>query len=297
MSYSLTITKKSASNLALAFCALPKEKRLDMCALYAFCRVVDDIADEETAPVSERKTELQRHREDLLAIYNGKNPSLDVNKELKPVIQKYNLSFDLFDELIKGVEMDLEIKRYTAFDQLDLYCYRVASVVGLLSIEIFGYKNKLCRDFAIHLGRAFQYTNILRDVKNDAQRGRIYIPQQLLQQFNIKEEEILNGLYSERYFNAASNIAARALENYKKADRSLPKEDKKSMIAAELMGEIYFRLLKKMYEKKFNVFEEQIKVSKAVKTILALKAIICAKTGLPFSTCFGKEELMNYPKP
>ncbi|MGB9601807.1 MAG: phytoene/squalene synthase family protein [Verrucomicrobiia bacterium] len=290
MSYSQTVTKKSASNLALAFCALPKERRLDMCALYAFCRVVDDIADEENTSVAERRERLRQCREDLLAVFKGEEPVLEVNKEIKPVIHKYGLAFELFDELLKGVEMDLEIRRYSTFNELDVYCYRVASVVGLLSIEVFGYKNKLCRDFAIYLGKAFQYTNILRDVKNDAQRGRIYIPAQLLEQYGVKEEEILNGFYSERYFNVASALAGRAIEYYKRASQSLPPEDKKSMIAAELMGDVYFRLLKKLREKKFNVFDEQIKLSKLAKTLIAVRAVICAGTGLSFKASYGRNE-------
>lgn len=291
MNHSLTVTKKSSSNLALAFCVLPEEKRLDMCALYALCREVDDIADEETASVCERKEKLKHWRNDLNLIYNNGEPTIIANKELKPVIQKYKLPIELFDELLKGVEMDLEIKRYETFDDLELYCYRVASVVGLLSIEIFGYKNIQCRDYAIHLGKAFQLTNILRDVKNDAARGRIYIPLQLLKQYSVKEEEVLYGFYSERYFNLAKALAERALWHYKQAKTLLPYEDKSSMAAAELMGEVYWRLLKKLYQNKFNVFDRQISLSKLTKSFLALKSIICARAKIPYKTSYGTEQL------
>lgn len=290
MSYVVKVTQKSASNLAFAFCALPKDKRLDMSALYAFCREIDDVVDEENVPIEQRKERLALWRNDLITIYNKGQPSLEVNRELKPVISKYNIPFELFDELLKGVEMDLEIKRYKSFEDLDLYCYRVASVVGLLSIEIFGYKNNLSRDFAVHLGKAFQLTNILRDVRNDAERGRIYIPLDLLQQHGLLEQDILNGVYSQSYYRVASEIAKKSAYHYKQARNLLSDEDKKSMIAAELMGEIYWRLLKILRKKQYNVFtEKRIKLSKLEKIYHGLSAIISAKIGLQYKTSYGSE--------
>src|SRR5205823_6495247 len=139
MQESRTITQKSASNLALAFILLPKAKRDGMSALYAFCREVDDVADDESVPTSQRRTQLSAWRTDIQRACNQQTPEFPVNRELQPVIQQCQLSFALFDELIKGVEMDLDIKRYPDYEALEQYCYRVASVVGLLSIEIFGY--------------------------------------------------------------------------------------------------------------------------------------------------------------
>ena len=152
-SHSRAITRKSASNLALAFVLLPKAKRDGMSALYAFCREVDDVADDESAPVEYRRAQLAAWRADVRRACEGGAPELAVNRELQPVIRQYRLPFALFDELLHGVEMDLDIKQYTDYPQLELYCYRVASVVGLLSIEIFGYRNPACRDYAIHLGK------------------------------------------------------------------------------------------------------------------------------------------------
>src|SRR5580698_7478148 len=141
MQESRTITRKSASNLALAFIMLPKARRDAMSVLYAFCREVDDVADDESVPVSQRREQLSRWREDVrLACQAGGQPQMPVNLELQPVIRQYRLPFELFDELIKGVEMDLDIQRYPDYEELEVYCYRVASVVGLLSIEIFGYQ-------------------------------------------------------------------------------------------------------------------------------------------------------------
>ncbi len=291
MSYTVTVTKKSASNLAFAFCALPKDKRLEMSALYAFCREIDDVVDEENIPIEQRKEKLNFWRNDLTTIYNKGQPSLEVNRELKPVISKYNIPFELFDELLKGVEMDLDVIRYKSFEDLDLYCYRVASVVGLLSIEIFEYKNNQSKDFAIHLGKAFQLTNILRDVKNDAERGRIYIPLDLLQQHGLKEEDILNGVYSQKYYAVANQLANKSAYHYKQARHFLPIEDKKSMIAAELMGEVYWRLLKILRKKNYNVFiEKRIKLCKLEKIFLGLRAIISAKIGTLYKTSYGSED-------
>ena len=154
MEESSSITRKSASNLALAFILLPRAKRDGMTALYAFCREVDDVADDESVPVAERRSKLAAWRADIRRACEGGVPEFPVNREFQPVIHAYKLPFALFDELILGVEMDLDIKRYETLAQLEHYCYRVASVVGLLSIEIFGYKNAACREYADALGKA-----------------------------------------------------------------------------------------------------------------------------------------------
>ena len=193
MQESHAVTRKSASNLALAFIMLPKAKRDGMSALYAFCREVDDVADEETIPVEQRREQLVRWREDLRRVYEGKAAEITINRELKPVIERYHLSQDHFNALLDGVEMDLDTHRYADYAALELYCYRVASVVGLLSIEIFGYRDAGCRTYAAHLGKALQLTNILRDVRADAQRGRIYLPLSELARFQVTEQEILRG--------------------------------------------------------------------------------------------------------
>src|SRR5437868_8195246 len=222
MQHSRAITRKSASNLALAFCLLPKPKRDAMSALYAFCREVDDVADEETIPVETRRTKLAEWREDISRACKNQTPQIEVNRELQPIIQQCKLPFELFDELIRGVEMDLDIRRYESYEDLEQYCYRVASVVGLLSIEIFGYKNPACRDYANHLGKALQLTNILRDVRTDAERGRIYLPGSELARFEVSEEEILNLQYSERFRALAASVAEQARRFYELAQKTLP---------------------------------------------------------------------------
>ncbi|MBI3880257.1 MAG: presqualene diphosphate synthase HpnD [Verrucomicrobia bacterium] len=254
MQESQAITRKSASNLALAFILLPKPKRDGMAALYAFCREVDDVADEDAVPVEERRRQLAAWREDARAACGGGVPQFAVNRELQPVIQSCRLPFELFDDLIRGVEMDLDIQRYETHAQLDQYCYRVASVVGLLSIEIFGYTNPRCRDYAVHLGKALQLTNILRDVRTDAERGRIYLPLEELRRFGVREEEVLKFRYTPQFRALAESVAARAKEFYRLAREALPAEDRRAMIAAELMGSVYWRLLRKLEARGFDVF-------------------------------------------
>jgi 15-cis-phytoene synthase len=273
MQHSRAITKKSASNLARAFVLLPRQKRDAMSALYAFCREVDDVADDETVPTENRRAQLSDWRADVKCACENQLPQFPVNQELQPVIQKFHLPFELFDDLLKGCEMDLARNRYEDFEALEKYCYHVASVVGLLSIEIFGYKNPATRDYAVYLGKALQLTNILRDVRNDAERGRIYLPLDELKKFNVSEGEILDSKYSDRYFALATSVAERAKNFYSLARKTLPAEDRKSMVAAELMGAVYWRLLKKLEREKFNVFGAQpLKLSKPHKLALIFQS-------------------------
>ena len=273
MQHSRALTQKSASNLALAFVLLPREKRDAMSALYAFCRAVDDVADEDSVPVELRREQLAAWREDIRCACENGQPQFMLNQEFQPVVRRFKLPFALLDELIKGCEMDLEKLRYENYDQLELYCHRVASVVGLLSIEIFGYQEPACRDYAVYLGQALQLTNILRDVKNDAARGRIYLPQSELKKFNVTEGEILASRYSENFFQLASSVAARAKHFYQLAQKSLPPEDRRAMVAAELMGSVYWRLLLKLECGRFDVFGPQpLKLSKPQKLVLIFKS-------------------------
>jgi phytoene synthase len=273
LKHSRALTKKSASNLALAFILLPREKRDAMAALYAFCRAVDDVADEDAVAASERGKQLAGWRQDIRRACENQKPQFILNQEFQPIIQKFKLPFTLFDELIKGCEMDLEKLRYENFEELELYCHRVASVVGLLSIEIFGYQNPACRDYAVYLGKALQLTNILRDVKNDAARGRIYLPQSELKKFGVSDAEILEFRYSENYLKLAAGVAERAREFYRRARTALPPEDRKSMVAAELMGAVYWQLLRKLERNHFNVFGPRPpKLSKPHKLALIAKS-------------------------
>ena len=273
MQHRRALTQKSASNLALAFIMLPRRRRDAMAALYAFCRAVDDVADEDAIPVATRREQLAAWRADIRRACGPETPEFVLNQEFQPVIAEFKLPFALLDEVIQGCEMDLDILRYETQEQLEQYCYRVASAVGLLSIEIFSYRNQACHDYAIYLGKALQLTNILRDVKNDAARGRIYLPLSELVRFGVTEQEILDGKYSDRYFKLAESIAARARHFYQLARTTLPAEDRKAMVAAELMGTVYWQLLRKLEANRFNVFgAKPVKLSKFKKISLIFGA-------------------------
>ena len=278
------ISQRSGSNLALAFVVLPREKRSAMTALYAFCREVDDVADEESVPVEERRTRLAGWREDVRRACDGGRPVFPVNQELQPVIEQFRLPFGLFDELIKGVEMDLDQSRYPDEAALDAYCYRVASVVGLLSIEIFGYSDPRCRDYAEALGKALQLTNILRDVGNDAARGRIYISETELKRYGVSPDEILRREDSDRFRRLAASVAARARGYYATAKACLPEGERQSMVAAELMGSVYWKLLRKIEDTGFPVLADRpTRLNRLQKIWLILLAWFRVKTGIPFA--------------
>jgi len=225
-----------------------------MAVLYAFCREVDDVVDEDSVPVADRRIRLGEWRQDLQSAYSVETPRLPVMRELQPVIGTYGLQREHFEALLDGVEMDLNTTRYRSQEDLELYCYRVASVVGLLSIRIFGYRNPKCHEYAVFLGKALQLTNILRDVATDAQRGRIYLPTDDLARFGVSEADILGSRYSNEYRALAACMGARAREFYRQAHETLPSEDRRSMIAAELMGSVYWSLLQKLQAQEWNVF-------------------------------------------
>jgi len=280
MHHSRAITRKSASNLALAFVVLPRAKRDAMSALYAFCREVDDVADNESVPTEKRRAQLADWRADVQLACANEIPQFAVNRELQPVIRQFALRFELFDDLLKGCEMDLVRNRYEDFEALEKYCYHVASVVGLLSIEIFGYKNPATRDYAVYLGKALQLTNILRDVRTDAEHGRIYLPLAELRSFDVTPEEILQSRYSDRYCRLAGHIASCAKNFYRLAQTTLPAEDRNSMIAAELMGAVYWRLLQKLEKQRFNVFgPSPVRLHSGQKLTLILRSWLRSAMG------------------
>ena len=263
---------------------LPEDRRAAMSALYAFCREVDDVADEESRPVTDRQTALNAWREDIRIACSGGRPQMPVNRELQPFISQYRLPFELFNELILGVEMDLVQTTYRDYVSLDQYCYRVASVVGLLSIEIFGYSDPKCRVYAEALGKALQYTNILRDIGNDAVRGRVYLPSEELDRHGVRQEDILAHRFTPGFLPLAEAFAARTRAYYRQARAALPARDRQSMIAAELMGTVYWKLFRRLESRRFPVLgPEPIRLSKPHKLALLLQGWVRVKTGLPLA--------------
>ncbi|ACT48083.1 presqualene diphosphate synthase HpnD [Methylotenera mobilis] len=235
---------KSGSSFYYSFMFLPKQKREAITALYAFCREVDDVVDECTE-LKVAQVKLAWWKDEIRNLYQNK-PIHPVTKALEPVIKQYQLSEEHFLEIIDGMEMDLNFNRYEDFKQLQLYCYRVASVVGILSAQIFGFKNRKTLKFAHDLGMAFQLTNIIRDVGEDARRNRIYIPLDELARFNITEEDILRSRESEAVKKLLENQIERAETYYDKALHELPAEDKKSQRVGLIMTAIYRTLLREI---------------------------------------------------
>ncbi len=256
------ITRDSKSNLALAFISLGRERRQDMTVFYAFCRVIDDIADENDQPPDQKRVRLTDWRKWIREPGPGE-PKLA--QELRVLLRKYRIAPGMPEEIIAGVEMDLEKSRYANWEELRLYCYRVASAVGLVSIEIFGYKNPQTREYAIQLGLALQTTNIIRDVRKDLENGRIYLPGEEMAKFNYAEADLRAKTYDDRFTRLMQFQADRAHGFFDKAAALLPREDRKSMVAAEIMHSIYRALLRKIERDRFRVFERDYRLNKLEK--------------------------------
>jgi phytoene synthase len=237
-------TANSGSSFYYSFMFLSKQKRAAITALYAFCREIDDVVDEYTE-LKVAQVKLAWWRDEIKNLYQAK-PIHPVTKALQPFIHTFQLSEAHFHEIIDGMEMDLNFNRYEDFKQLQLYCYRVASVVGILSAQIFGFKNRKTLKFAHDLGLAFQLTNIIRDVGEDARRNRIYIPLEDLAKFNVSEEDILRSRESEAVKKLLEFQIERAESYYDKALHELPDEDKKSQAVGLIMAAIYRTLLREI---------------------------------------------------
>ncbi|MEY2601073.1 MAG: 15-cis-phytoene synthase [Verrucomicrobiota bacterium] len=262
MNAAAQITRTSKSNLALAFVSLDRERRRDITTFYAFCRVIDDIADDVDLSVEEKTRRLSEWRE-WVRIPRPDESSFAV--DVRGLVAKYALPPEMLEEIIAGVEMDLSIGRYQTFEELRVYCYRVASAVGLVSIEIFGYRNPACREYAIQLGLALQITNIIRDVGEDLRDDRIYLPQEDLARFNYSEKELRDRQYNDRFVRLMQFEAERARQFFARAAEILPREDRRSMVAAEIMASIYRGLLRRMELDKFRVFEKEYGLNKLEK--------------------------------
>jgi 15-cis-phytoene synthase len=256
------ITRASKSNLALAFVALGRERRNDITIFYAFCRVIDDIADSPDLAVEEKAKQLRAWRT-WIRESGPDEPSLA--RDVRGLSAKYAITRAMLEEIIDGVEMDLGNVRYQTFDELRLYCYRVASAVGLVSIEIFGYRDPACRDYAIALGLALQVTNIIRDVGKDLANDRIYLPREDLARFGYSEEDLHAGRYNDQFVRLLEFEAERAEEFFSQAATLLPRTDRRSMVAAEIMASVYHALLRRMKADRFRVFDKEYKLSKIEK--------------------------------
>jgi 15-cis-phytoene synthase len=258
------ITKQSKTNFRYSFSLLPKAKNDAINTIYAFCRRTDDIVDNYNPNKEEKRKELYLWKEEFTRSLSDQVEDKLLN-DTSEVIKRFNIPLEPFYDLIRGMEMDLDKTRYETFDELYEYCYCAAGTVGLMCIEIFGYTNPKTKDFAIAQGIALQLTNILRDVKKDAANGRIYIPLEDMRTYGYTEEDLIANKYDGNFTKLMKFEADRAREYYRKAEGLLSKEDKGLMFAARIMNHIYFDLLKKIEIKEFNVYANDIKVSKIKK--------------------------------
>ena len=246
---------------------LPPERRQAITALYAFCREVDDVVD-ECHDLSLAQTKLEWWRQEVGRVYNG-TPAHPVGHALKDVIKGFRLPQEQLLEIIDGMAMDLSQTRYLDFKGLQLYCYRVASVVGLLAAEIFGYQDRQTLKYAHDLGLAFQLTNIIRDVGEDARRGRIYLPIEDLQRFNVPAKDLLEARYSDAFRELMAFQAERAEKFYDQAFAQLPAVDRKAQRPGLVMAAIYRTLLREIARDGFMVLDRRTSLTPLRKVWLA----------------------------
>jgi phytoene synthase len=264
-----TILHDTSSNFYYSFSVLPKHQREAINTVYAFCRYTDDIVDEE--PDESRKVVLLRKLRMELGMALRGTSRLPLLNQLAATARRFNIPVDHFHDLIRGVEMDLTKKRYETFEELSTYCFLVASSVGLMCRQIFGYRNESTKDYAINLGLAFQLTNIIRDVKDDARRGRIYIPQEDLRRFGYSEEDILAARYTPEFVNLMRFECDRAKRYFELAQQSLRDEDKRYFFAARIMWSIYAHILRTIERSQYNVFQRRISISKPLKLLITFR--------------------------
>ena len=274
-SASARLTRQSGTSFYYAFLILPEAKRRAIYALYAFCRVVDDCVDE---PDGEREAGLARWTAELDKAYAGV-PETELGRELAETVARFPIPRGAFEDIVAGCRMDLTTRRYATFADLRVYCERVASAVGLASIEIFGYEDPGTRDYAIELGLALQLTNILRDIAQDARRDRIYLPLEDLQRYGVSEAEMLAAVADQgapRSPGLRSLLAfeaERARSHYAAAARALPDRDRHAMRAAEIMGAVYRAVLEEWARRGHPVAGPRIQLSKPRKLWIALRTL------------------------
>ena len=265
------------SNLAFALWTLPPDRRKDALVFYDFCRVVDDIADEDIRTAEEKRELLGRWK---TALKTGKG----LPEPLAHIIKRHNLDRDLMREIILGVEMDIEPRRYEKFDDLKAYCWRVACAVGLVSLDLFGARGKKAREYAEHLGYALQITNILRDVAEDAAIGRIYLPIGDLYRFGVSEEKILEGSPDGNFTGLMRYEAQRAYDLFTQAREALSSPIDQALVPAETMRAIYEKILSRMARDNFRVFHKRYRVATWQKVLIMGRVVKNASSqGAPLS--------------
>lgn len=253
-----------------SFLVLPPRKRNALIAVWDFCRAVDDAVDEESV-ASRAEQAIGAWRAELASCFNGAGPATPQGRALVPVIREFNLPRGPLEDLIDGVEMDLRQSSYPTFEALAEYCRRVASAVGLVCVEIFGYRHPAARTYAVELGMALQLTNIVRDVAADLRRGRVYLPGEDLRRFGVTEAHLREGTVTPPVRALLAFQCDRARDYYRRAAASLPREDARSLVAAEIMGGIYFEILRRIERRGYDVFSERVRVPRPRRAMIAAR--------------------------
>ena len=256
-----------ATSFYYSFLTLPADKRNAIVAVWDFCRAVDDAVDEPG--VADPAVSLVEWRAEVARLYAGQQPATIQGAHLAPFIRKFALPRSAFEDLIDGVAMDLQRSRYETFEELRQYCLRVASAVGLICVEIFGYRDVQTRDYAIDLGIALQLTNIIRDVMPDLERGRLYIPLEDLRRFSCTEADLAAGVVTDNVRRLLAFQVDRARRFYGKAEAALPRHDERRLVPARIMGAIYFELLRSIERARFDVFRDRVRVARPRQAIIA----------------------------
>jgi 15-cis-phytoene synthase len=272
------------TNFYYSFLVLPHDKRHAIVAVWDFCRAVDDAVDEAADETAARR-EIGKWRRELAAAFEGGSPETPQGRALVPLIPAFNLPRAPFEALIEGVEMDLGGRRYETFDELYEYCIRVASAVGLICLEIFGYRDPAARQYATDLGVALQLTNILRDVPTDLALGRVYLPQEDLRRHGCTEADLRRemadaggGVRSPAVKALLAEQAARARDYYARAARELPRGDARRLVAAEIMGAIYRGILDRIEALDYDVFTRVVRIPRPRRALTA--ATVWARTAI-----------------
>jgi phytoene synthase len=268
---SARLTRQSGSNFYYAFRMLPLEKRRAIYALYSFCRVVDDCVDEQDG---EGEPGLRRWLEEVQRCYAGR-PGTELGRELAEALFQFPIPRGCFEDIVAGCRMDLTVRRYAAYADLRVYCERVASAVGLASIEIFGYADPATRQYATELGVALQLTNIIRDVGSDAARGRLYLPLEDLERFGVSEAELMapDGRPRAQVQDLLAFEAERAREQYGRARALLPAADRHAMLPAEVMGAVYRDLLEEIARRGYPISGPKVTLSRPRRAWIALRTL------------------------
>jgi phytoene synthase len=268
--YCTAVTKQSGSNFYYSFYFLPADRRDAMYTVYAFCKEVDNAVDEAPAGSDPREA-VRTWRAEVSSIYLG-TPTHPAGISLAEHVKRLAIPREYLDELINGVEMDLTTTRYVTFDELSKYCYRVACVVGLICLHIFGTRDPRAKDYAVNLGMAFQLTNILRDIGSDADRGRIYLPLEDLKKFGCPEEDLLQHRDTSQFKALMRFESARARGFYDKARtilNALPAGDRRALLPAEMMRGVYARILDRIEQSDYCVFGARIRVPNLSRLAIA----------------------------